>query len=91
MKIVNSLTTAITYFVTAADWQHRRDVVTKALKANFERDTGDEADEIQVEETRTRGHNRVRVTLRKFHFSFEEFTERTIAPGLEYNKEIKND
>jgi len=91
MKIVNSVTTSVTYFVLAAHWQHRREFVTKALKENFQRDTGEECDEIKVEETRSHGHHRVRVTLRKFHFSFEEFTEKTIAPGLDYNKEIKND
>lgn len=92
MKILNKFTTSQTYFVLATDWSHRRHIVEKVLRSQYDQVTGgNEVHEISVDDT-SGSSDRVRVTLRTFVFDFVVFDRDTaILHGLDYNKEIKND
>jgi len=90
MKIVNKLTTSETYFVLATDWSHRRHIVEKVLRSQYDQVTGgNEVHEISVVDTNG-SFDRVRVTLRTFNFDFVVFDQDTaMLHGLDYNKEKK--
>lgn len=92
MKIVNKIATSQTYFVPTTDWSHRRHVVEKALREQYDKVTGgNEVHEIHAADTNA-SSDYVRVTLYTYIFDFVTFDQDTaILHNLDYNKEKKND